>query len=245
MKLTKRVAAIAAAGALTFTGAVAVSVNNSDAASAAGCDSWSSTLRKSSRGAAVKELQIRVAAFVPSGQVMGADGVYGDQTVAAVRGFQKAYGLTADGVAGTKTFSKLRSLTSSDCTPIHFTYREASNNCGKGFTGNSGHKANLRRSLWQAEGLRRKLGDKPLKISSGYRDPACDRQVGGSGSGMHTTGKAIDFVPMGSQTYCSIAKAATRNGYGGIFGPGYQNHDDHVHADWRSGRTWSASKCGV
>lgn len=39
------------------------------------------------------------------------DGVYGAQTKAAVAKFQKAYGLNADGVTGTKTWNTLRKYT--------------------------------------------------------------------------------------------------------------------------------------
>lgn len=39
------------------------------------------------------------------------DGVYGSQTKAAVTKFQKAYGLSADGVTGTKTWNALKKYT--------------------------------------------------------------------------------------------------------------------------------------
>uniref|UniRef100_UPI00403F79F6 spore cortex-lytic enzyme n=1 Tax=Paenibacillus sp. FSL R10-2734 TaxID=2954691 RepID=UPI00403F79F6 len=39
------------------------------------------------------------------------DGVYGSQTKTAVAKFQKAYGLSADGVAGTKTWNALKKYT--------------------------------------------------------------------------------------------------------------------------------------
>lgn len=39
------------------------------------------------------------------------DGIYGSQTKAAVAKFQKAYGLTADGVTGTKTWNVLKKYT--------------------------------------------------------------------------------------------------------------------------------------
>ncbi|WP_339291350.1 spore cortex-lytic enzyme [Paenibacillus sp. FSL E2-0201] len=39
------------------------------------------------------------------------DGVYGSQTKAAVAKFQKAYGLSADGVTGTKTWNALKKYT--------------------------------------------------------------------------------------------------------------------------------------
>lgn len=241
VSIRSRLTTLAAAAGLLATVAVTTSTGTAGAATA--CESWSGVLKSGSRGAGVTELQIRVAGWVPSGQVMAADGVYGEQTLNAVKRFQSAYGLGADGVAGADTFAKLRSLTSADCTPIHFTYAEASNNCGKGFTGGATEKANLRRSLWQAEAMRKRLGDRPLKITSGYRDPACDREVGGSGSGQHTTGKAIDFVPLSGHTMCGIAVAAKSGGYGGIFGPGYPGHSDHVHGDWRTGKSWSAGNC--
>lgn len=38
------------------------------------------------------------------------DGVYGSQTKAAVAKFQKAYGLSADGVTGTKTWNALKNI---------------------------------------------------------------------------------------------------------------------------------------
>lgn len=242
MKL-RTVTHLTAAAALATTGLIGVGVSTSTSASAAACDSWSDTLKPGSKGDDVKELQIRVAGWVKSGEVMGADGVYGDQTKSAVASFQKAYGLDDTGTAGSKTFDKLRDLTSSDCTPTHFTYAEASNNCGKGFTGSSTEKQNLRRGLWQAEALRHQLGDHPLKVTSGYRDKACNDQSGGASSSQHLTGKAIDLAPLDGNTMCGIAKQARHAGYGGIFGPGYAGHDNHVHVDHRAGKTWSASKC--
>lgn len=234
---------LAAATALATTGLVGVGIASSSPASAAACDSWSGTLKPGSKGSGVKELQIRVAGWVKSGEVMGADGIYGDQTKSAVKSFQKAYGLTDTGTADSKTFAKLRGLTSSDCTPTHFTYQEASNNCGKGFTGGATEKSNLRRGLWQAEALRHQLGDHPLKVTSGYRDKACNSQSGGASSSQHLTGKAIDLAPLAGNSMCGIAKQARHAGYGGIFGPGYPGHDNHVHVDHRAGKTWDAPKC--
>ena len=59
------------------------------------------TLRKNDRGDNVAKLQ---EALISLGYLTGtADGNYGDKTVAAVRAFQKANGLTVDGSAGTET----------------------------------------------------------------------------------------------------------------------------------------------
>lgn len=245
MRTARSLPHLIAAGSLVAAGltGVGVATGASQASAAQACESWSSTLRPGSTGSGVKELQIRVAGWVPSGQVMGADGIYGDQTKAAVARFQKAYGLADDGIAGSQTFAKLRSLTKSDCTPLNFTYAEASNNCGKGFTGSASVKENLRRSLWQAQALRRQLGDKPLPVSSGFRDSACNSASGGASSSQHLTGKALDFTPPSGVSMCALARQARSAGYGGIFGPGYPGHSNHVHGDWRTTKAWSASQC--
>ena len=64
-----------------------------------------STLFKGCTGEAVRNLQ---QALIDLGYLEGtADGTFGDQTEAAVLAFQRANGLKADGLAGTKTCSKL------------------------------------------------------------------------------------------------------------------------------------------
>ena len=63
------------------------------------------TLKEGSTGAEVRSLQSRL---IELGYLTGkADGVFGRKTTAAVKAFQKANKLTADGVAGAKTLSQL------------------------------------------------------------------------------------------------------------------------------------------
>lgn len=229
-------------------GAVTVSA---PAAHADECYTWSRTLSSGTSGSDVAELQIRVAGWAGYGVNMAVDGSFGAQTQTAVRSFQSAYGLGVDGVAGPATYSKLYELQDPDCTPLHFSYAEASENCGRGLNGNGSvslatARENLKRVMWRAEALRHRMGDHPMRVTSGFRDKACDAAVGGSGSGQHTYGTALDLVPAdGGTTLCGIAQSARYAGMGGIFGPGYPGHSDHTHVDIRAGRTWSASQCGI
>ena len=65
------------------------------------------TLRKGSTGSAVKELQtLLIAAGYDVGST-GADGIYGSETLSAVRAYQSDHGLTPDGVCGPKTWAAL------------------------------------------------------------------------------------------------------------------------------------------
>lgn len=44
------------------------------------------------------------------------------------------------------------------------------------------------------EKVRALLGDKPIRITSGYRSPAVNKAVGGSSTSAHRTGHAVDFT---------------------------------------------------
>ena len=80
------------------------------------------TLRKGSKGDAVKQLQqdlIRLGYDVGSS---GADGVFGANTQKAVKAFQKDHGLTADGVVGKKTYAALDQALGDDQKPAEEKY---------------------------------------------------------------------------------------------------------------------------
>ncbi|MGX6634149.1 N-acetylmuramoyl-L-alanine amidase [Bacillus velezensis] len=66
------------------------------------------------RGEAVKQIQTALAAlhYYPdkSAKNFGIDGAYGPKTANAVKRFQSMYGLSADGIYGSKTKAKLESL---------------------------------------------------------------------------------------------------------------------------------------
>lgn len=244
----RRLRSVIAALAVTIASVFVVTTGTIAPAHADECYTWTRNLSQGASGADVSQLQIRVAGWAGYGVNMGIDGQFGTQTHNAVRNFQAAHGLTADGVAGPNTYAKIYALQDADCSTLHFNWSEVDGGCGQGgYSGGSVSAAtvkdNLMRSMWRAEALRQKLGNRPLVVSSGFRSQACDRQVGGSGTGQHTYGRALDFT--GTPSFCELAQRGRDVGYGGIFGPGYPGHNDHTHLDIRAGRIWDAPSCGI
>lgn len=68
------------------------------------------TLKTGSRGETVKRLQALLAGAGFPLPKFGADGVFGAETLAAVKAFQASHGLKADGIAGPDTWAALLSL---------------------------------------------------------------------------------------------------------------------------------------
>lgn len=67
-----------------------------------------SKLQYLSRGTAVVELQTRLNALMPETRPpLQPDGIFGDQTFARVKHFQKTRGLVVDGVVGAKTWAAI------------------------------------------------------------------------------------------------------------------------------------------
>ena len=98
-----------------YKAVVGGSVPNVPVSSGGGSNSSSSftvnnCLGAGDSGSAVRELQNMLIACGYSCGSCGADGIFGSGTKSAVRAFQRAYGLSVDGLAGVNTMAKLRSV---------------------------------------------------------------------------------------------------------------------------------------
>ncbi|MFJ2273466.1 D-Ala-D-Ala carboxypeptidase family metallohydrolase [Streptomyces sp. NPDC087866] len=230
---------------MTMAFALGGAVVTAGTAQADGCYTWTRTLSPGATGNDVTQLQIRVAGYPGYNSVLAIDGSYGPATTAAVKRFQAAYGLAADGIAGPATQAKIYALQDNDCTPAHFTYAEL-NRCNSTWSGGAVSaataKANALSTMWKLEALRHALGDRPITINSGFRSTSCNSAVGGAPNSRHLYGDAAD---LGGIAFCTLAKEARNHGFNGILGPGYPDHNDHVHVNQGPSHFWSAPNCGI
>lgn len=78
--------------------------------------------------------------------------------------------------------------------------------------------------------VREFLGSKPIRITSGYRDPATNRRVGGARSSRHMAGDAVDFYLPGTNVVDIFNQLKPYHKTGGLaVGNGF------VHLDMRPG----------
>ncbi|WP_328616445.1 D-Ala-D-Ala carboxypeptidase family metallohydrolase [Amycolatopsis sp. NBC_00355] len=199
--------------------------------------SWPSSLRSGSTGAAVKELQIRVAGWAADGPqqtYVAVDGEFGPGTEAALKRFQAANHLTADGVADADDFATLNALESADGSTSHFEFSEFTSNDGTGFgggkVGSATVKENVRRLMYKLEALRAKGGNRAITISSGFRSVAHNQAIGGASNSMHVYGTAADIYVSGLSTR-QVYVLAEACGFSGL--ERYTLSDAHQHVDSR------------
>jgi len=81
--------------------------------------------------------------------------------------------------------------------------------------------------LRQLELLREKVGE-PIRVTSGYRCPKHNAEVGGSETSLHMAGCAVDIVVDGMDMR-KLARLAGECWFEGIL-----VYEDHVHLDTRS-----------
>ncbi len=202
---------------------------------------WGGTLKQGSSGAAVKELQIRVAGWAassPSHTYVAIDGDFGPGTNAAVKRFQSAYGLGADGVVGANTQSKLNALENSDGSTSHFNWSEFTDRVSGTFSGgkvSSGTaKEYARRLMYKLEAVRKKIGNVPITVNSGFRSIQHNRDVGGASDSMHLYGCAADLAS--SVGNLTLYRKAETSGFSGL--EAYTENHQHVDSRAELGRSW-------
>jgi zinc D-Ala-D-Ala carboxypeptidase len=195
---------------------------------------WGRTLRRGMSGSDVRELQIRVAGWATdyaSKKYITVDGIFGSGTEAAVKRFQRAYGLAADGIVGPQTQATLNSLESWDKSTKHFAWSEFYSKDGSGFSGgkvsSSTVKENVRRNMWKLEAVRKKAGNRSIRINSGFRSINHNRNVGGASNSQHLYGIASDIVISG-RSVSSVMGYAKTSGYSGII-----RYNTFTHVDSR------------
>lgn len=140
------------------------------------------------------------------------DGITGSQTRQAVKLFQAAEGLTADGDPGQETQTALLAAVAAGrmYTPtktenakagtfwddIRY-FRRAEFRCQCGGKYCSGFSAEpVEETVRLADEIRRRAGV-PLNVNSGVRCKQHNADVGGVWNSLHLTGQAIDLAPIG------------------------------------------------
>jgi peptidoglycan hydrolase-like protein with peptidoglycan-binding domain len=207
---------------------------------------WPGELRPGASGPAVRELQIRVAGWAAASAqhaYVGVDGAFGPATEAAVKRFQSAYGLTADGVAAARTQSSLNALENPDGSTAHFDWAEFQSKDGAGFSGGNVDAATVRENarclMYKLEALRRKAGDRAVTIDSGFRSKAHNASVGGRPNSMHLYGIAADIVVAGLATR-TVYHLAETCGFSGLeaYTHSWQHVDSRVEHPYGSQSWW-------
>lgn len=84
------------------------------------------------------------------------------------------------------------------------------------------------------ERLRKRLGNRPLIVNSGYRTPEHNRKVGGVDDSQHLDGKAADII-LANMDGAEIEGHARQIGFTGI---GRYPHKGIIHVDVGPARTW-------
>ncbi|MFF9589906.1 peptidoglycan-binding protein [Streptomyces sp. NPDC014646] len=217
------------------------------------------TLRGGAKGAAVKAAQTLLKA---RGQAVAVDGTFSATTTAKVKAFQKAAGLTADGVVGPRTWASLLNggapagdraglakqiLAQKQITlaTVHPGGRHAGSTARQNIVDTADGKGALT-SPWGDKPNRRVALDPrmlggllKLRTQYGYR-LSVSEIVGGdhSGNSRHYAGIAFDVTHINGRHVGSGAPhkqfmaTCRKLGAQEVLGPGDPGHGRHVHCAW-------------
>lgn len=142
------------------------------------------------------------------------DDILGSGTKSALRDFQQAYGITADGIPGVNSYKAMKQAVASDKfkkeTAVstaqtaagdvfwsgikYFKRSEFACKCGKYC---NGYPVEMNASVVRAADKVRAHFNSPVTVSSGIRCSKHNVAVGGVSNSRHTKGKAIDFCVRG------------------------------------------------
>lgn len=113
----------------------------------------------------------------------------------------------------------------------NFTWGEATKN-GQRIPVSSEITQNIITVADYMEGIRDRLGKRPIGITSWYRDPVTNRAVGGATRSEHLRGNAVDFYVVGEDVVTTFNKLK-----GFVKGGGYAIGNGFLHVDLRG---WDA-----
>lgn len=97
--------------------------------------------------------------------------------------------------------------------------------------------SNIVRTAWVADMAREKLG-RPLRVLSGYRNPAYNRSVGGATQSEHLQFRALDLATDDPRKLFELLRGFRE---AGVFKGGIGLYSSFVHVDTRgTNATWGA-----
>lgn len=166
---------------------------------------YSKALSKGDRGDSVADLQRRLNHL--HFKVVGtADGTFGKKTELAVVRLQNGYGLEQDGIVGPVTSKTALEPTDGQVSAHFNIFTDILYSRGNGnliIYGEVIHRLELMRSI---------LGNKPVVVTSFYRDFWYNLRVGGVIRSQHKLGKAAD-VSVPDVSLSAVAAAAKKAGF--------------------------------
>lgn len=186
------------------------------------------------------------------------DGIKGNQTIEAIKKFQRDNGLAVDGIAGQHTIDKIREIICNEQRALGVTVdgvagQETINARNSKHSYNWNDVQHFKKSEFACkdgcgfdsidlrvvkvlEDIRHHFGDKPVIVTSGCRCAKHNKEVGGVQGSRHVAGKAVDFYIPGisindimNYTNSLVKNGTLRYTYTGRYSNG--NMQGAVHID--------------